>query len=204
MVYDLSAKVKFMKDFSDTEDSFVYLAGNVGNGKTHLAVAAGKKMAYELAMKLNKDLPEFKPYIPNDKLFLYYVNWEIESDKLKGFSDDFDRVGLMEKLQKSKILIIDDIFAKPKLSLADLNNIFKVIDYRYQHDQKTIFTSNRFASEYLTSLTPEDLSDYQYKPVTQDDLDLITDRIASRIIDGCQGKTIEFDAPNYRVPVDLR
>ena len=194
---NLSQQLENVKKFNDQDKTFCFLSGNVGNGKSHLAAASAKKQAWIYAKQKDDEIDNFRSCVKFDELFVYYCNWEITSKKLKGFNDQSDE--LLAKLERAKFLVIDDVFAKPKLTLADLNNLFQIIDYRYQHDKKTLFTSNRKPAEYLTSLSPQNLSDYNRKPVEQDDLDIITDRIASRLFDGCKKEIIYFDSVNYRL-----
>ncbi len=202
-------KLRLIKNFTEAypnlEDSLIYLAGNVGNGKSHLAVAAAKVIAYKQAKEINEGISEFMPAeLPSGEIFLFYVNWRSELKKIRSSyrnnNTKFSAIESIQKMQRAKVLIIDDLFARTKISSSDLDDIFEIIDYRYQRDKITIITSNKFPAEYLTSLEPSDLKDYRYNPMTKEDLDLATDRIASRILHGCGERgVIEFDGPNYRI-----
>ncbi|WP_408954752.1 hypothetical protein [Natroniella sp. ANB-PHB2] len=196
---------KFAQSYQNPENIFLYLGGNVGNGKSHLAVSAAKVIAYQQAKELDAKIDRFMPSkLPNGEVFLFYVNWRSEIKKIRNSysnrSSNYSALEVIQKMQRAKVLVIDDLFARSKISSSDLDDIFEIVDYRYQRDKLTIFTSNKFPGEYLTSLTPEDLKDNRYNRMNQDDLDIVTDRIASRILHGCGSPgVVEFDGPNYRV-----
>lgn len=200
--YDLSRKVDHLKKFMNNElDNayFAYLAGNVGNGKTHLAIATAKIEAYSRAKELNERLSN-RPDIPKDKLYLCYVDWRSEIKKMRSSYGDsnYSAVEAINKMEKAEVLIIDDLFARSKPSSSDLDDAFDLLNHRYQRGKRTIITSNQSPDGFLMSLKPKDLKDYKYNPLKQKQLNLITERLASRILEACGGVILGFDIPNYR------
>ena len=204
--YNFTAKLKHLKKFAkgEMEDvNFVYLAGNVGNGKSHLAVATAKTLAYQLAKEFNQStdfITTFNLQLPQDKYQFLYVNWRSKIKKIRNSYSNYNSDGekMIEEMELAEILVIDDLFARSKPSSSDLDDIFDLLNYRYEQDKTTIITSNESPDDFLMNLQPKDLKDYRKNPLKQSQLDLITERIASRILEACGGVILEFDAPNYR------
>jgi len=202
-VFDLTKKIKYLKEFANSNKSdFVFLAGNVGNGKTHLAIATAKILAYQKAKELN----ELKPWDTNltrnsrDSFpYMFFMDWRSDIKKIRNsYNSNESGLDIIRKMELTEILIIDDMFARSKISSSDLDDAFDLINYRYQRGKKTIITSNETPDDFLMQLQPKDLRDYQYRPLEPKKLDLVTERLASRILEACGGVILEFDVPNYR------
>ncbi len=203
--YNFSDKVSYLKNFASgslaSDPYFVYLAGNVGNGKTHLAIATGKLLAYQKAKELNQKLSN-RARVSEDKVYFLYINWRSQIKKIRASysgNSNYSALEAIRRMELAEILIMDDIFARSKISSSDLDDLFDLIDYRYQRNKKTIITSNQYPDEFLTTLEPKDLRDYKYNFLKKEQLDLITERLGSRILESCGGVVLDFEGLNYRI-----
>ena len=104
----------------DTYKNWAYISGEVGVGKTHIAVA----LAQLFLLK---------------KQAVYFTNVAKLLDDLR--PDSENKAKIMQKVLTSKILILDDI-GKEKLSEWVAEKLFIIINERYAWDRKTILTSN--------------------------------------------------------------
>lgn len=104
----------------DAYKNWAYISGEVGVGKTHIAVA----LAQLFLLK---------------KQAVYFTNVAKLLDDLR--PDSENKTKIMQKVLTSKILILDDI-GKEKLSEWVAEKLFIIINERYAWDRKTILTSN--------------------------------------------------------------
>jgi len=115
---------------------FLTLQGNYGCGKTHLAFACG-----------------WYNILQNEQKTLYY---QIPSmlDMLRATFNrpaDHDDDGityekLMDKIKKTPLLILDDI-GMQKRSEWETATLDMIVDYRYEYELQTIFTTNLEVNE---------------------------------------------------------
>lgn len=106
----------------DWEGKWLFLGGQSGAGKTHLAYACLGQMVKEY-------------HAPR------WMRWIQDSQKIKRLvtdEDEYDREVI--PLQQCEILIIDDLFNKPPTE-ADIQLARTIIDDRYCNDRCTIITS---------------------------------------------------------------
>ena len=114
--------------------NWLYLHGNYGLGKTHLAVASLKYLA------LNR---QWDPLM---------VRWAEYCSKIQqGWQSnhaELDEYHLWQKAMKTTLLVLDDIDKRASSEWA-LGKLYELIDYRYIHRMPTILTANR-SLEMLT------------------------------------------------------
>ena len=113
------------------EDKWFYISGHPGCGKTHLCTAICRRL-------LGQNIP------------VRYFLWREDGPKLKTMvnndADAYDK--LMGEFINVPVLYIDDFF-KGKVTDADLNLAFALINARYNRRRKTrtIFSSERSIAE---------------------------------------------------------
>ena len=111
---------------------FITIAGDVGCGKTHLALGMGWRL------------------IEVNRIRVRY--WQVESllDEIrKGFgaTEGFDLRGvLVEQCLRMPLLILDDLGAEKSSEWAEAK-LTEIIDHRYVNGQQTIFTTNKKPGE---------------------------------------------------------
>lgn len=154
------------------EPNWLYLSGSNGLGKTHLAIAALRKIA---AIRL------WQPHV---------IVWpELCSQTQESWSSHHGPTEgqLWGKARAAKILLIDDL---DKTSTGEwaMSKLFTLINYRLQHLKPTIFTAN-------TSLTK--LVDDWGKPAAPDHVKNTGRAILSRI-GGQLLFCVEFEGKDQR------
>lgn len=113
------------------EDKWFYISGHPGCGKTHLCTAICRRL-------LGQNIP------------VRYFLWREDGPKLKTMvnndADGYDK--LMKEFVNVPVLYIDDFF-KGKVTDADMNLAFALINARYNRRRKTrtIFSSERSIAE---------------------------------------------------------
>ena len=113
------------------EDKWFYISGHPGCGTTHLCTAICRRL-------LGQNIP------------VRYFLWREDGPKLKTMvnndADAYDR--LMKEFVNVPVLYIDDFF-KGKVTDADMNLAFALINARYNRRRKTrtIFSSERSIAE---------------------------------------------------------
>ena len=210
---NLKKIVKHLKGYSkeltfcNTSNS-VFMFGEVGNGKTHLAVSIIKELIKKEAIKntvKHKIAEDLK--LANDENVIRVVGdeWgyhiagtteikgarqvefmqgpELFQELKNSFNDKNKDTGkILGKYKKADVLVWDDILTAKKTDWV-LEQIHSIISYRYKEELPIIFTSN-LSVEAFNSLASND-DDYRGK------------RIFSRIVDMCQGNLFKFDNKDY-------
>ena len=128
---------KLMKDWchSDFNKNLVFLSGQTGVGKTHLA----RCMAKEL--------------IDLNKVVLLTTSFAMNQDFLKSYaSKDLDeKEYIMNKYLNAEILFIDDLGTELRQDGITNNYLYLVLNERQERGKATVITSN---------MTLEDVRDY--------------------------------------------
>ena len=125
------AKETALEYLQHGEDKWFYISGHPGCGKTHLCTAICRRL-------LGQNIP------------VRYFLWREDGPKLKTMvnndADGYDR--LMKEFVDVPVLYIDDFF-KGKVTDADMNLAFALINARYNRRRKTrtIFSSERSIAE---------------------------------------------------------
>lgn len=110
------------KGIKDTRQNSIMFCGQVGSGKTHLAVA--------LALNLIEE--GFK---------VVYMPYRDEITKIKQSMKDIDSYRrIVDKYKLCEVLLIDDLF-KGRVNESDINIMFEVINYRYLNCLPMIISS---------------------------------------------------------------
>jgi DNA replication protein DnaC len=108
----------------------LYLSGNTGSGKTHLACA----ILNELILKYQLDCRYVK--INKDFLEILRASYQRESD-FYGQARDIET-----ELADIEVLLIDD-FGTQKETEWSISKLYDLIDYRYEREKLTLITSNQ-------------------------------------------------------------
>lgn len=161
------AKLKVMQyytEFSNIENervNSIMLCGQVGSGKTHLGMALANNL------------------IKTKKIAVIYMEYRQSATKLKQLiTDDLNYNIELDKYKKARVLFIDDLL-KGKVTEADINLLYEIINYRYLNKLPMIISTEK---------TKEELIDFD-------------EAIASRIIQMSKEYIIELSGRelNYRL-----
>ena len=121
-------------DYVRKPEGWFFIGGQPGSGKTHICTA--------IVNSLLK-----KGYSAR------YMVWADEITAIKQAATDADKYGgIIRGLQKSEVLYIDDFFKKPKgytVTGADIDNTFRIINYRYNEELPTIISSELSISKII-------------------------------------------------------
>lgn len=124
----LEYATNFAKKQFETKNG-LYLYGSVGSGKTHLITAISNRL---LQNGVNVE----------------YFEYRERMTRLKQIITDDTKYAKEINCKKAKVLFIDDLF-KGKISEADINIMYEIINYRYQTHLPTLITSEKTVSEIL-------------------------------------------------------
>ena len=152
--------VERFEESKDTRPNSLLLCGQVGAGKTHLGTACSVEL-------INKGIA------------VIYMGYREEMTSLKAHVTDPDvYTKEMDRYKKAEVLFIDD-FLKGKITEADVNILYEIINYRYNNNLPIILSTEK----NLDSLINFD------------------EAIASRLIEMCRGFIVEFIGKelNYRL-----
>ena len=129
--FTTTAKARAVDYVKNGEEKWFYISGHPGCGKTHLCTAICRRL-------LGQNIP------------VRYFMWRKDGPKLKAMvnSDPEGYDKLMNEFVSAPVLYIDDLF-KGKVTDADLNLAFALINARYNRRRKTrtIFSSERSIAE---------------------------------------------------------
>lgn len=118
------------------DGKWLYIGGQSGSGKTHIATAVLSKLA--------------------EKDDIIYMPWTIETQALKSvITDDTKYEERIKPLMKVWALFIDDLFKPTRgadgyqqvASAADVRIAFDILNYRYLNDLPTIISSEWHSRE---------------------------------------------------------
>ena len=158
----------YVRDFDNKagwRNNSILFHGQPGSGKTHLGIAISNALLdkeYEVVyMPYRNAITEVKQNITNYDVYRK----------------------LMSRYSKCGVLYIDD-FLKGKISEADVNVIYEIVNYRYNNNLPMILSTEKSLEEML-------------------DFD---EAIGSRIIEMCKESIIKFDGVrlNYRIYGGIR
>lgn len=116
----------------DSGHHFLTLAGKFGTGKTRLAIGA--------AMHVCQELEEWVIYWQVAELL------EALRDSLR--ADDGEYTKILKATQECELLVLDDIGAQKATEWAN-ERLDSLVDHRYIHSKRTIFTTNAANAEDL-------------------------------------------------------
>jgi len=104
------------------QESWFFIGGQIGSGKTHLCSAIVGEMI-------------------NNGVETIYMLWRDSIVNLKSNANTEEYNDLIYTYKHAKALYIDDFFKSQSPTVADLNIAFEIINYRYLHDLTTIISS---------------------------------------------------------------
>lgn len=172
---------RFAEEFPVGSEHGLLLMGPCGVGKTHLAVAALKKIVLRGHSGLFYDYRELLKEIQES------YNAESQSTEM----------GVLEPVLKAELLVLDDV-GSSKPSLWALETVGHILNTRYNEKRVTILTTNFLDAEAASgapSAAPRVAG--QRPPAVEDSLtDRVGKRIRSRLYEMC--RTVEIFAPDYR------
>lgn len=136
------------------------MMGQVGSGKTHLAMAVANNLIDNCV----------------GVIFMPYRNIITKMKQLITDGEKYQKE--IQVYKDAQVLLIDDLF-KGKITEADINVIYEIIDYRYFKKLPLIITTEKTTDELLN----------------------IDEAIGSRIYEMCKGNLIELKGKklNYRI-----
>lgn len=165
------------------ENRSVYIHGNCGTGKTHLAVGLMMEYLRIGNIPLTETYGDFKilgaeSWMQHAVKYLPYFLPSVELFyELKASFDrkDTSELEIIDKYSQCPLLVIDDVGAE-KVSDWSRQIFYMLIDRRYRDMKQTIITTNKTPDEIAT---------------------LIDDRITSRIFE--MGEVIEIKGNDKRI-----
>ena len=143
--------------FSKAIQTGLMLAGQAGCGKTHLAVAIAIEIAKRKPLP-NWDKTSFERYADDkpenfaDHCGIQFIpTAELLNRIKKTYDNHEDTDEIIDKYKKTQLLILDDLGAERETDWA-LEQLYEIIDYRYNELLPLIVTTNLTASELTAAL----------------------------------------------------
>lgn len=156
--------INYYQNFSRMENernNSLILCGQVGSGKTHLGMALSNNL------------------IKTKKIAVLYMEYRQTATKLKQIiTDDLNYNTELNKYKTARVLFIDDLL-KGKITEADVNLLYEIVNYRYLNKLPMIISTEK---------TREQLIEFD-------------EALASRLIEMAKGNIIELEGKelNYRL-----
>lgn len=176
----------------EVPQSVYFFSKHPGIGKTHLAVAALKKAAREIA----REEYENKEVVRHG-VFPYNLNWtpvyfinvseglmDIKND-IEEQNKDFEKTELFHRARMARLVVLDDIFNELRYSPFVLETLLYWVDYRLKNNLATIFTSNHNFEVFLEEKT---------SPIEDERLQIVARNIASRVNKMVAGYKLAFSS----------
>ena len=134
----LSRAEGYLAAFARGERPWFFFGGTSGCGKTHICTA--------LAITLLREGHAMR-----------YMLWRDEAARIKGSMSDGGYAAEVDKLKKTPLLYIDDLFKtgrgesqhRQRPTPADLNLAFEILNYRYNTRRPTIISSESLLQEII-------------------------------------------------------
>lgn len=123
------------KEFvKNTKGEWLFIGGQSGSGKTHLCTSALRELvfAYHVSVALFK--------------------WQETAKRLKQIVNDISYTSEIAVYKNAKVLYIDDFFKVKKgekVTAADVNLAYELLDYRYCNNLLTIISSEFSLGEII-------------------------------------------------------
>jgi DNA replication protein DnaC len=172
---------RFAEEFPVGSEHGLLLMGPCGVGKTHLAVAALKKIVLRGHTGLFYDYRELLKEIQG--------SYDPESQATE--------MDVLEPVLRTELLVLDDV-GSSKPSLWALETVGHILNTRYNEKRVSLLTTNFLDSNVETnsSAVPSRVAGMR-TPAIEDTLtDRVGKRIRSRLYEMC--RTVEISAPDYR------
>lgn len=115
----------------ESRHNSILLLGQVGSGKTHLALASANAL------------------LDYQKIRVVYMPYREMATKLKqSVTDEESYTKAIDTFKKAPMLVIDDLL-KGRTTESDINILFEIVNYRYVCNLPMIVTSEKLTSELL-------------------------------------------------------
>ena len=122
---------KNYQDFKESRHNSILLLGQVGCGKTHLALASANAL------------------LDYQKVRVVYMPYREMATRLKqNITDEEAYNKTIDELKTAPMLVIDDLL-KGKTTDSDINILFEIVNYRYVCNLPMIVTSEKTTGELL-------------------------------------------------------
>ena len=119
------------QDIAGAKSNSILLLGQVGSGKTHLALASANAL------------------LDYQKIRVVYMPYREMATKLKqSITEEDSYTWAIDIFKKAPMLIIDDLL-KGRTTESDINILFEIVNYRYICNLPMIVTSEKLTSELL-------------------------------------------------------
>ena len=119
------------QDIKESRHNSILLLGQVGSGKTHLALASANAL------------------LDYQKIRVVYMPYREMVTKLKqSITDEESYTRAIDTFKKAPMLVIDDLL-KGRTTDSDINILFEIVNYRYICNLPMIVTSEKLTSELL-------------------------------------------------------
>ena len=125
----LNAALMVSRSFAQDPDGWLVLVGDVGCGKTHLAVAVANE-------QLGKGEDVFFAFVPD---LLDHLRYTFSPDSRVTYDELFDRV------KQAPLLVLDDLGSESSTPWAN-EKLYQIIVYRYNTRMPTIITARAIPS----------------------------------------------------------
>lgn len=137
-----SKHIKDVLEFCDTYDherNLLWLWGEYGTGKTHLALAALRKLVWDAVLN-------YEDFTANvNQPTAHFTEWIIHCSKVQQSWDDNStgesEARLWSRMNNVAFLVIDDIDKRTPSEWA-MGKLYEVIHHRYMNEKLTIITAN--------------------------------------------------------------
>lgn len=152
--------VKGFREFERERYNSIIFAGQVGSGKTHLGTAI-------CGMLMNTGIP------------VVYMAYRNAVTKIKqNITDEQAYSSALNKYTFARVLYIDD-FLKGRLTEADVNIMYEIVNYRYMNNLPIILSTEKRPDELLA----------------------FDEAIGSRLMEMCKGNIVQLQGKelNYRL-----
>lgn len=115
---------------SDT-DNWLYIGGQKGFGKTHLCVAAVRRLLVNTPVQ--------------------YIVWEQEIERLTemGFGRSEERDEIIKAWERAEVLLIDDFLRSAEPTQKEIRIAFNLINHRANKNLRTIISSQRTVAQLI-------------------------------------------------------
>lgn len=122
-----AAVYQYAQDVNGGKRNWLYLCGGFGSGKTHIAVALARQIAFETMWK--PEICRWSEYCSRIQ-----ASWKGQADVSWG------------KMNKARLLVVDDVDKRQATEWA-IGQLYEMIEHRYVFRLPTIITANRKLSE---------------------------------------------------------
>ena len=151
--WDIARHAKAQKHLNDVvefcttynhERNLLWLWGEYGTGKTHLALAALRKLVWDEVVTIEK-ADGYRMSNPT----LHFTEWVIHCSKVQQSWDkesDEDEGRLWRVMNSVMFLAIDDIDKRMPSEWA-MGKLYEVLHHRYMNEKLTIITANHSLSQ---------------------------------------------------------